>query len=189
MALLEHVGWRDAYQSPQSTFYVKNKIGQVITFEAYGHNSPVGNSLKSGWAKDLEPWGTWSNASVATLVLLPPIALSKSNYILVNYRAFVVPGHPAHKMEIWVNGVFNQAVELTKPDGILRIDNLTDQNTLFNAFKQFSTSFVERVTHLPFNEVPIKIEFRMLNPARPIDVGLGKDKRLLGIGLISLVFK
>ena len=53
----------------------------------------------------------------------------------------------------------------------------------------FSTSFVERVTHLPFNEVPIKIEFRMLNPARPIDVGLGKDKRLLGIGLISLVFK
>ena len=127
--LQEYITWKNAYQS---TFYVKNKIGQVITFEAYGHNSPVGNSLKSGWAKDLEPWGTWSNASVATLVLLPPIALSKSNYILVNYRAFVVPGHPAQKMEIWVNGVFNQAVELTKPDGILRIDNLTDQNTPFN---------------------------------------------------------
>ena len=34
----------------------------------------------------------------------------------------------------------------------------------------------------------ISLEFKLLNPARPKDFGLGSDSRNLGIGLVSATF-
>lgn len=168
------------------------EIGETVSFAHHGNNSKAVGYLHKGWAGELESFGTWSNTNDPTLLILPPQKLSSKNFLKISARAFVTPNHPEQIVEVWVNGKLNQIISmrdanlneiLIKP---LISSDWTTQNwsylgsSLFNQLTQFlGTS----------NQEAIVIEFRLRNPARPSDLGFGDDRRLLGIGLISVALQ
>ena len=168
------------------------EVGETVSFSYHGNNSKAVGYLHKGWASELESFGTWSNTNDPTLLILPPQKLSSKNFLKISTRAFVTPNHPEQIVDVWVNGKLNQTVSmrdanlneiLIKP---LISSDWTTQNwsylgaSLFNQLTQFvGTS----------NQEAIVIEFRLRNPARPSDLGLGDDRRLLGIGLISVTLQ
>lgn len=166
--------------------------GETVSFSQHGNNSKGVGYLHKGWASELESFGTWSNTSAPTLMILPPKTLSSKNALTILARAFVAPNHPEQIVEVWVNGKLNQTVTLRDANSNLILikplitSDWTKQNwsylgaSLFNKLTQFiGTS----------NQEAIVIQFHLQNPARPSELGLSSDSRLLGIGLISVTLQ
>ena len=178
--LLENKGWRflmvDHVLAPLT-------MNQPVSFIFRGNSGEISKYLKSGWAMDVENWGTWSNSSNARLELVPPIGVTKSNNLILETRVFVTPKHPDQKIEIWVNGVLNQTLILTKPTNTIIIN--LNKGTNFDKIVQRVVSCFERSTGLRFFQDSIIIDFKFLNPISPKDIGEGGDDRKLSLGLIS----
>ena len=103
----------------------------------------------------------------------------------------VNPNYPAQNVEIWVNGQFNQIVQLRDPfSNWIYINDPLSSSKNFTNISELAKSLYSQLTwfmQLPL--APIMIEFRYQNPARPKDLGIGEDDRLLSIGLISATLK
>jgi len=121
-------------------------------------------NISQGWAHP-EPWGIWSDGGQAQLILgLPSEPVST---LTLTVRAFVAPTHPTQEVRMVVNGQAREEV-LLKGDAnnrILLAISKTDQALGF-----------------------LNIEFFFKNPARPKNLGLGDDERLLSIGIENAVF-
>ena len=182
--LLENTGWRflmvDRVLAPL-------QMNQPVSFIFRGNSGEISRYLKSGWAMDVENWGTWSNSSNARLEIVPPIGVSKDNNLILETRAFVTAKHPNQKIQIWVNGVLNQTLVLTNPTNTIVIN--LNKGTNFDKIVQRFVSRFERSTGLRFFQDSIIIDFKFLNPIRPKEIGEGDDERLLSLGLMSAVVR
>ena len=184
--MLENTYWRNLVVSDA---LLPLEFNSPIKFSRRGTSPEVTKYLKSGWSSDLEDWGTWSNSTMAQLVLMPPKGSTVDSYLLLETRALITPNHPNQLIEIWVNGVLNQKTILTNFDSNkIRINLLDKNNSSFDIYSMRVTEFFESISGLRFNLKPILIEFHFLNPARPKALGYDGDDRLLSIGLISAVF-
>jgi hypothetical protein len=119
--------------------------------------------LGSGWSQP-EIWGAWSDGGLATLFVPKPEKLPKK--LRIDLRAFVSPANPIQGIAISVNDQLLREYKLDKAEGNLLTLDLPASTDRF-----------------------YKITFQIQAPARPFDLGLNKDKRLLGIGLISAQFE
>ena len=166
-------------------------IGEKVTFHHYGHDSKAVGYLSWGWAPELESFGVWSNDTQSTLLILPPKNISNKNQIALNVRALVNSNYPLQNVEIWVNGQFNQVVQLRDPfSNWIYVNNLLSSSKNFTNISELTKRLYSQLTwYMQLSLAPIVIEFRYQNPARPKDLGIGEDDRLLSIGLISATLK
>ena len=140
-----------------------NEIDQEIQFNDSRPYSP--NYLVSGWAGS-EPWGTWSNAKNAKLVLSLPKNEVKN--LTLNFRALVNGNHPYQKITVSIDGQKPVDFLLTKFDSnILILEIPTSSN-------------VKKI---------ITVEFSLPNAIRPKDIGMdSQDNRMIAIGMVSARF-
>ena len=119
--------------------------------------------LSAGWSQP-EMWGVWSDSKLATLFIPKPAQAPKK--LLLELRAFVSQQIPVQDVSIFVDDQFVTEYKLEKGEG-----NLLSINLPANANNFY------------------KIAFELKTPARPVDLGVNKDKRLLGVGLVSAKFE
>lgn len=135
-------------------------LNKAISFSKGGQGVEL---LGRGWSQP-ESWGVWSDGVLATIVIPNPAQAPKK--LLIDLRAFVSPANPFQDIAISVNDQLLREYKLDKAEGNLLALELPASNADF-----------------------YKIAFQLKTPARPFDLGFNKDKRLLGIGLISAKFE
>jgi hypothetical protein len=135
-------------------------LNKAILFSKGGEGAEL---LGSGWSQP-EIWGVWSDGGLATIFFPKPEKVAKKLHI--DLRAFVSPANPIQDIAILVNDQLLREYKLDKAEGNLLTLDLPASNDRF-----------------------YKITFQIQAPARPFDLRLNKDKRLLGIGLISAQFE
>ena len=119
--------------------------------------------LGEGWSK-AESWGTWSDEKIATLLVPKPDRGAKK--LILNLRALISPKHVNQVVRVLLDGKSMGRFTLDKGEmNLITLDLASTQSSFY------------------------KIEFDLENPARPADLGMSKDQRLLGIGLVSLQFE
>lgn len=165
--------------------------GETVLFKLHGNNDKGNGYLYSGWSQDLESFGAWSNSPNPTLLVLPPKNFQANDSLLLKTRAFVTPNHPEQVVDIWVNGKLNQTVALTNPELNEIVIRAPFSIHWLSSPKYIGISLFNLLTKAvgTSNQEPIFIKFNLHNPARPKDLGLGDDDRLLGIGLISITLQ
>ena len=186
--LLQNEMWKYAFLNFN---LIPIHMGETVSFRHHGNNDKGDGYLQTGWSLDLEEFGTWSNAKTATLLVSPPSNFKSDNSLIIKARGFVTPIHPEQIIDIWVNGKLNKTVKLTNPEtNEIEIKAPFSVNWLSSP-KYIGTSlfnYLTRSVGTP-NQEPIFIKFELRNPAKPKDLGLGDDERLLGIGLISITLQ
>jgi hypothetical protein len=135
-------------------------LNKAIFFNKGGQGVEL---LGGGWSQP-EIWGVWSDGGLATIFVPKPKKVPKK--ILIDLRVFVSPANPIQDISISVNDQFLREYTFDKAEGNLLALELPSSNDDF-----------------------YKITFQLKTPARPFDLGIYKDKRLLGIGLISAKFE
>jgi hypothetical protein len=116
-----------------------------------------------GWP---EAWGTWSDGTNATMTL--PLPSEEASTLQINANAFVGPKHPRQRITLWVNGISQGLIEVSKGE-----DNL------------ISIALSEAVKKAGY----VQVEFEFMNPVKPKDLGIGDDIRLVTLGIKSAVFR
>ncbi|MCE7527902.1 DUF6311 domain-containing protein [Polynucleobacter sp. IMCC 30228] len=144
-----------------------NPSNNAIGFSNQKKDKDLVFYLENGWSWQ-EDWGTWSDGKAATLNI--PWPKKTPHSITLNFKTFLDPNkHPSQTIDIWINGFFDRQIEI----------------------RQYENNFLTLPLSKKIIEDPyLKLEFRFKNPVVPNDlVPENKDKRTLGIGLISAQFK
>jgi hypothetical protein len=139
------------------------RLGQRVEFS---EGSGAERFLGDGWSW-LEPAGVWTVEESASLAFrIADTALAEADLVF-EVVPFVAAEHPDVEAEVWANG--RQAGEYVFRHGVapdaMRVGIAVDS-------KQ--------------PDGRTDLEFRLQNPARPVDLGLGSDPRRLGLFLRSL---
>ena len=186
--LLQNEIWKYAFLNFN---LIPIQIDETVQFKRHGNDDKGNGYLQTGWSQDLEEFGTWSNAKTATLLVSPPNNFKNTNSLTIKARGFVTPSHPEQIIDIWVNGKLNQTVKLTNSETNEIVIKAPFSVNWLSSPKYIGTSLFNYLTRLVGtpNQEPIFIKFEMRNPAKPKDLGLGDDERLLGIGLISITLQ
>ena len=144
-----------------------NTSENVIGFSNQKKDQDLVFYLENGWSWQ-EDWGTWSDGKASTLNL--PWPKKNPHSITLNFKTFLDPNkHPSQTIDIWINGFFDHQIEI----------------------RQYEDNYLTLPLSKEMLEHPyLKMEFKFKNSVVPNDlVPENKDKRTLGIGLISTQFK
>lgn len=134
----------------------KVNLNKAISFSKGGEGVEL---LGGGWSQP-ETWGVWSDGGLATIFIPKPTQVPKK--LLVDLRAFISSANSYQGIAISVNDQLLREYKLDKAEGNMLAIELPASN--FDYYK---------------------ITFQIATPLRPFDLGFNKDKRLLGIGLVS----
>ena len=116
--------------------------------------------LGEGWSRS-ESWGTWTDGGKATFYLPRPDQGAKK--LTLNLRAFISPKRTNQVIRILLDGKLMGRFDLDKGEmNIITLDLPPTQNSFY------------------------RIDFDVESPVRPVDLGINKDQRLLGVALVSL---
>jgi hypothetical protein len=116
--------------------------------------------LIRGWSWP-ETWGTWSSGMESSLAI--PLGNKKPSQIQFTFRALVGPKHPISRMSIYINGEYQETIEIKK---------------------QLNNVFTMPIPAKWRSEKFIVLEFKYLNPSSPKNAGFeNQDERLLTFGL------
>jgi len=137
-------------------------LNQKIEFSENGN----GKFLTGwGWAPP-ENWGAWADAPTSSLTLMLPVGMKNSAFLEINARALISSNHPTQRVIVKIRGQEVGEFSLSKADGNL-------------------ISLPIAKSGNPF----ITVEFEYLDRVRPKDLGIGADRRLLSMGIMSATFK
>lgn len=142
------------------------RVGDRVQF---AQTAPGTAYLVAGWAGP-EPWGTWSDRSAAKLRL--PLSSADAQEILIEANALVASPHPEQAVEVWMNGVLAGTERLAQYSG-----NQIRMAIPQSVRDQFGTDPV------------LNLKFKFPGVVRPVDIGLGDDKRHLALGLIAITVR
>lgn len=117
------------------------------------------NYLLSGWEKP-EDWGSWSGSNRALLTL--PLSTNRPKIAEIQVRALINTKLPQQTLTLWVNG---------KPLKTLNITQVFENQI---------------VIEIPNDGDDLNLELRLPNAAKPINLGINGDERLLAIGIESI---
>lgn len=145
-------------------FVLNVKLNQNIDFSENGN----GKYLSAiGWAVP-EKWGVWADSARSSITFSLPKKFDIEDFgISFKANALISESHPAQRINIFVNGIKMSKVVLSKAEN--------------NSFR-----VPINIKHLRSNFVTVEFEF--LDRIRPIDLGIGSDRRLLSVGIISAQF-
>ena len=140
----------------------QSTLNQKIEFSENGN----GKYLTGwGWAPP-ENWGAWADAPTSSLTLMLPIGIKNNAFLEINARALISSNHPEQRVTIKIKGQEAGEFSLSKTEGNL-------------------ISLPIAKPEDPF----ITVEFEYLDRVRPKDLGIGADRRLLSMGIVSATFK
>ena len=158
--------WPDLVGSPNpiETWCADSKI-YAVRHSREGIDTTV--RLVSGWSH-IERWGVWSEgvAAEARIWLSKPIESYPCD-LIIEGRAFVAPGAPDQKVDIYVDGEHVRTVYF----------EMSSSN------QQIS---IEIPQGLVENKHEISVRFEPRSPRSPLSLGLSEDNRLLGFGLSKI---
>lgn len=185
--LLQDALWKKVFDK----WLIPMQIGEVVEFKNYGNNDKGVGYLQTGWAEDLETFGTWSDSTTAKLLIMPPSNFQANNALIIQAKAFVTSNHPEQTIEIWVGGKLNQTLQITNPE-VQKIIIQSPFAIHWSSPLKYTSAqlfnLLSKLYNIPTQE-PTLIHFVLRNPARPKNLGIGDDDRLLGIGLISMTLQ
>lgn len=121
-----------------------------------------------GWS-DSEAAGTWSNGTRATLIIPTPHSLAIPLQLSITTDAFLAPGKPTQEVRILINGQPTKSWIHTEQNNLQTHQFVLPANLLAN------------------NDQNLQIEFELIKPTSPAQLGISDDSRQLGIRLKSLV--
>jgi len=122
--------------------------------------------LLDGWAYP-EAWGTWSNATKASITLPLPKD-NEAKILVLTARALVNQTHPNQRVKIWVNGIYATTATLNK-DSNNRIEIPLNKEVKQQGYVIVGMMFPDSVS--------------------PKNIGIGDDIRTLAIGLTAGIFQ
>jgi hypothetical protein len=141
-------------------------LGTELAFSAGGSGTPY---LMDGWSAP-ETWGVWTEGRKSSLIFrLPPDDASLPLRLTIEAQGLFGGQHPHQSVRVFVNDV---------PVGQIRFDG--------------SENGGSRTFEVPLEARPsrsggvLDVTFQIENPVRPADLGMGNDRRELGMGLSSL---
>lgn len=137
----------------------KLSAGEILKFTK---NQMGLHYLQSGW-QDPEEWGAWTLDRNAKISL--PLSANKPNMAKFKFRALVNDRLTYQTIEVWVNGQFIKSQNANQAR-----DN-------------------ELLIEVPQTNANLEVEFRLPNAAKPKDLGINNDERLIAIGLETIEFK
>ena len=143
----------------------KNPISKINELIFFGDGGSGTQFIGRAWPNQ-EKWGRWAEGEWADIRL--PIPLGKPQFLILTLRAPIFDGHPKQLVELWLNGIYKETITFTKPDK-----------------NQLVISIPNDIVKREY----IWIDFKIINPVRPKDYGLGDDNRQLGVGIESAIFK
>lgn len=122
--------------------------------------------LVGGWY-NFEPWGVWSNGSMAQLAVSLPGADNQPLTFTASAQAFAPP-----------------------PSGVQRVTVSTEGRVVatWNVKEGPPADYTATIPPRSNSSQPILIEFHIDHPASPSEQGRGADDRKLGLGLSSFRF-
>ena len=141
-------------------------IGTPLVFSTAGNGYTVATS---GWSAP-EPWGTWTDANSASLMLRLAIVSETPMKLDFFAHAFLVPVHPKLAVIASVNGKVLKHFYFTYPDGT---SDAMHSVTIPAAVVAASNGV-------------LNIKFSIDKPVSPASVGLSPDPRKLGLGMVWL---
>lgn len=137
------------------------KLNQALSFAEGGTSSPY---LGRAWPNQ-EPWGRWSEGNWADLEL--PMPDIKPQSIKLKLRAFVSGALLQQKVEVWMNGTYQTTIILS----------------------QFENNVIEVIIPKSIQKDSLLwLDFYLPNAQSPNALGVGADRRRLGIGIEELEF-
>lgn len=133
--------------------------GDKISFAKYSQGLEY---LGNGWQYP-EDWGSWSLSTQSQLDF--PLSKIRPRTAELRVRALINRLLPQQTVEIWINRKLSKAINLTEPFG----------NQI--------------IIDIPQDAGNLNLELRLPNAAKPIDLGINKDERLIAIGIESITFR
>lgn len=139
--------------------------GDRVEFSSMGGGTGY---LLDGWTTP-ESWGVWTNGKEARIKL--PINANGGiiKEISLEVNALVSPQHKEQSVDLWLDDEKVQSFSLKSySDNMMKI-GIPESARKTGAIRNY---------HL--------LRFSILNPVRPVDIGMGPDSRSLGLGLKAL---
>ena len=135
--------------------------GQVLDF-SLGHDT--GRPYRTGGWSTTEPWGIWSSAPEARLILPAGRMMGSTLRLRIQAQSFLADALPRQEVEVVVNG---------QPVGKWEFTTKSPAG--------------ERTAVIPAEVTglhdPLQVDFRVPTAASPASLGMSADARQLGIGL------
>ena len=122
--------------------------------------------LLSGWSI-AEQWGTWSDGMSASILLKLPGYIDRDLMLTIQAHALINEKHPEQEVDVIVNRHLLGTLEYT-----------TNSD-------QVSSLRIPKVL-LSENNGKVLIHFDFKNPKSPANLGMSRDVRRVGLGLVSL---
>ncbi|MFJ2363863.1 DUF6311 domain-containing protein [Pseudomonas sp. NPDC087697] len=135
------------------------KLGQRQLFNYKTHH------LVQGWSTP-ETWGTWSEGREADILLrVPPQAQS----IVIEALAFVLPMHLSQDAVFTINGVQALSTHLTQLQG-----------------NRIEIPLTATIHEAIARDTLMRVHVQLPDAISPQQLGLGEDRRVMGLGMKSL---
>ncbi|MFJ7793358.1 DUF6311 domain-containing protein [Pseudomonas sp. NPDC096950] len=135
------------------------KIGQQQAFNHKTHH------LTDGWGAP-ETWGTWSEGAEADILLrVQPEARS----IVIDVLGFVLPMHAGQTVVFSINGVQALTTRLTAVQG-----------------NRIEIPITPAIHEAVASDTLMRIHVQLPDAISPKQLGLGEDRRVMGLGMKSL---
>lgn len=164
-------GWKKCATCPKVLGEVKVsdylpsplRAGEHLLFSQYQSGLRY---TTSGWSHP-EDWGTWSDGADAIILL--PLETERASTILVEANPLLSHSHPKQTVEVKINGIPTNSVTLTANSG-----------------GKFEIEIPEKIRQQLRHNKVLKLQLHFPDAARPVDIGINSDGRMLAIGLIAL---
>lgn len=143
------------------------KLGQRLVF-ANASSSGV-EYLAGGWSQP-EQGGTWSGAEMATIVI--PLVSADAKSILIEAAPLLFGKHSRQRVEVRVNGELASELDL-QTSGLSTLE-VPIPISVSSQVKDFDS---------------LRVEFFFPDAARPKDIGLNADTRLLALLLTAITVR
>ena len=140
------------------------KIGEPIVFSSQKGERPI--FLFGGWSIYSEDWGTWSDGPESLINL--PLPKGRVSALKLNVAAFLPGTRTQQAVKIYMNDRLVKQVTLQRAD-----DN------------EIELAISSELA----NQSIVTLRFQIEHPISPHELGMSMDRRKLGIGIKSAVFR
>jgi len=135
--------------------------------------------LIHGWSEPEKTY-TWSEGDKSVLRFPMPSAY-KLSMLNIHVKALISEGHPAQRIDVYINGRFFTRKMINTPTDVIEIS--------IPPYLNQSLSSIEKITNTPIKPNILEIELRYLDATTPREIGLGSDGRKLAIAIESATFR
>lgn len=147
-----------------SSLHPRGHLGEPVKFSGFNGEKPI--FLFEGWSIYSEDWGTWSEGGEAIIKL--PLPKDTPKLLELNMAAFLPGKQTSRAVDFFMNGEFIKRVVLKDPHN----------NMIKLAIPNFALA-----------QEMLTLKLVIESPSSPYDLGMSMDRRKLGVGMKTAVFR